>query len=471
MITLSEAINKNCPNYKEMLDDKNLLIVSPCGSGKTYWIFNYLFTDSTKKYLYLCDTSNLKRMVMKNPNVWDSNNKILNDKGEIISIRGFGRENYARNIIAMTYSEFDKRLKWLGTDESYQTTEEQLSFIQEYDIIICDEAHNLINFSKFTKDVMYYYAIDKLKNKYDKTKIIWLTATPQSIYRYQEELEKRYIKYVQHWNTLCQEGVYNNFINPFPKKSTPILQNFKIIEFTPEKDNIKHYLNKRLDYIRDYKDIPNELRKYKEYFKYSNGKVLIYVSEIEYMKITKDLLNEIDFLKPIAIWSVNNHTKTMTQEQLNVIKYIIDTEHFPNEYNCVIINDAMLTGINIEDKDVKIMVVVSSDDSTIIQSRGRVRQDLDLLVVRACNSIELSKIKLLEGIDIDEALAEYTSKEATKEELEQLILKYNLRDKNNTRRQLSVNKFLKELELLGYIVESKRIKIEDRKRTVYIIKK
>lgn len=318
---------------------------------------------------------------------------------------------------------------------------------------------------------MYYYAIDKLKNKYDKTKIIWLTATPQSIYRYQEELEKRYIKYVQHWNTLCQEGVYNNFINPFPKKSTPILQNFKIIEFTPEKDNIKHYLNKRLDYIRDYKDIPNELRKYKEYFKYSNGKVLIYVSEIEYMKITKDLLNEIDFLKPIAIWSVNNHTKTMTQEQLNVIKYIIDTEHFPNEYNCVIINDAMLTGINIEDKDVKIMVVVSSDDSTIIQSRGRVRQDLDLLVVRACNSIELSKIKLLEGIDIDEALAEYTSKEATKEELEQLILKYNLRDKNNTRRQLSVNKFLKELELLGYIVESKRIKIEDRKRTVYIIKK
>lgn len=117
MITLSEAINKNCPNYKEMLDDKNLLIVSPCGSGKTYWIFNYLFTDSTKKYLYLCDTSNLKRMVMKNPNVWDSNNKILNDKGEIISIRGFGRENYARNIIAMTYSEFDKRLKWLGTDE------------------------------------------------------------------------------------------------------------------------------------------------------------------------------------------------------------------------------------------------------------------------------------------------------------------------------------------------------------------
>lgn len=465
MITLSNAMDKYYPNYQEILKEKNLLSISPTGSGKTYWIFNHLLTDKTKKYLYLCDTSNLKRMVMKEPNVWDSDSKVLNDEGELVSV--FGR----KNILAMTYWEFDQTMKRLGKNKPYKKTDEQLKYISQFNTIICDEIHSLFSYEKFTKD-SYYYAINRLKDKYDTTKIIWLTATPQTIYDYQERMNKKYKERLEEYNDLCEEGITNEYINPFPKEPMKILQNFITIEFTPEEHNIKHYLNIRLDYIRDYKDIPNEIRKCKEYFKYANGKMLIYINEIDYMKIVEEWLNEIEYIKSIAIWSENNSTKPMTKEQDRVRKHIISTEYFPNEYNCIIINDAMLTGVNIEDENVKRMIAVSSDETKITQSRGRIRQDIDLLIIRAKNSTELNQIKLLEHIDIDKVLAKYTSKEATKEELEQLILKYDLRDKVNSRRQLTVSKLLKELQSLGYTVDkkSKRNK-ENKQRTVYIITK
>lgn len=48
---LSELI-KEGPN-------ENTIIISPTGSGKTYYIFNKLLNNKSKRYLYLCDNLNI----------------------------------------------------------------------------------------------------------------------------------------------------------------------------------------------------------------------------------------------------------------------------------------------------------------------------------------------------------------------------------------------------------------------------
>ena len=56
--------SKYLSELMENVDIKqNTLIISPTGSGKTYYILNKLCKN--KKTLYLCDTTNLKLQILK----------------------------------------------------------------------------------------------------------------------------------------------------------------------------------------------------------------------------------------------------------------------------------------------------------------------------------------------------------------------------------------------------------------------
>ena len=44
---------------------KDNLLIAPIGSGKTYYAINVLMGDQNKKYIYLCDNTNLKNQMLK----------------------------------------------------------------------------------------------------------------------------------------------------------------------------------------------------------------------------------------------------------------------------------------------------------------------------------------------------------------------------------------------------------------------
>ena len=44
---------------------KDNLLIAPIGSGKTYYAINVLMGDQNKKYIYLCDNTNLKKSDVK----------------------------------------------------------------------------------------------------------------------------------------------------------------------------------------------------------------------------------------------------------------------------------------------------------------------------------------------------------------------------------------------------------------------
>ena len=97
------------------------LIVAPAGSGKTYYIFNTLL-DNTKKSVYLCDTSNLKEMILKDKDIIG---KVTGTDFELK--KGFGLDKY--NCTVMTYA------KWF-----YEMNKPEYQHIET---IVCDELHNL----------------------------------------------------------------------------------------------------------------------------------------------------------------------------------------------------------------------------------------------------------------------------------------------------------------------------------------
>lgn len=61
--------------------------------------------------------------------------------------------------------------------------------------------------------------------------------------------------------------------------------------------------------------------------------------------------------------------------------YVFDNEAFPQEINCLFINDSCSVGMNLKDSNVRTVVIDSWDISTIRQVAGRVRHDVDKLAV------------------------------------------------------------------------------------------
>ena len=81
---LSEILKVDEINVLEMANEKNILVIAPCGCGKSTFIKKDLFTDKTKKYLVLVDNTGVKMQTMKDGDICNSKDEILvkNEKGK-----------------------------------------------------------------------------------------------------------------------------------------------------------------------------------------------------------------------------------------------------------------------------------------------------------------------------------------------------------------------------------------------------
>ena len=161
-------------------------------------------------------------------------------------------------------------------------------------------------------------------------------------------------------------------------------------------------------------------------------------------------------IKAIGLWSTNNSSNEMTEEQILCRKSIIETGMIPDDIDVIIINSAYETGINIKDSRIETVVVNSVDLDTQIQARGRVRKDIANLYLKSKSKENEIKITVSDKW-IDRAL--------TKDDKKLLCIELNLVNQNG--RALSWTSVKKILEYSGYRVTDTQIRLnrENRKQT------
>lgn len=178
------------------------------------------------------------------------------------------------------------------------------------------------------------------------------------------------------------------------------------------------------------------------------------------MKKIEKMCEEIN-LNPICIWSKNNQAYKMDSEQLKVRNHLIKHGELLDPYNALIINRSSETGLNITDKKMDLAIVNTTNLTQQVQVRGRIRHDIDLLVVRT-KSQNLPKMK----ITLDD---KHLNKELTKEEMEDIIIELNIKNKKN--QYITANKFRNLIENSpnNYSVKTIRRTANYIKTTYYII--
>lgn len=370
-------------NRFELFKEKRELLVAPIGSGKTYLIMNKC--REFKKVLYLCDTTSLTQQVQED-------------------LKKFK----ISNVNVMTYSMLYMKTVLDFKDE----------YIQQYDLIVCDEIHSLVKFSSYGQELKYIVRLlfsDEIKYNGN---ILMMTATPQYIENLQERLPD---------------------INTYRKinlMDEPDIHRLNTFEF----DTIKHY--SQIEYV---------LRKIRDNKEFDYGtKVLIYTSQVNTMLKIQEIMFDLG-LDSTVIHSMN-HDRKMSKETLKRRKRILEEGIF--EGDVLIINSSMETGINLKAcNNFKYVIVNSTNIVEITQSRGRVRDDIKCLYTR---------------IDEDRPfsfLDEYIGVELVKEDFMNLFK--DLKDKNGN--AWGIRKIKSELEKQGYEVSQVRRCVNRKENRYYTI--
>ena len=390
----------------ELSNNKNNLILAPIGSGKTYYIFNEL--RKNKKILYLCDNNNLKEQAMKEPKTYGFHNE-----------HEFEYNFEVNKTYISTYKEFGSRIEF-DIDNEY---------VPQFDLIVADEIHSLIEFYSYSNDAHLSHAIRFLLTIH-KVPIIMFTATPYYLTK------------------LCEE-------NP------QFRDNFQVIDLSKDR-RIRRYTERRKCFINNLSQarLILDLKEYANGFNYMGMKCLIYTKRINEMQEIEELCKNIEDvdLRPICIWSINAD-KPMNTEQLFARQYLIENERLPEEYNVLIINKASETGINIKDENMDLAIINSTNLTEQTQARGRIRKDIDMIAVR-------TDLKKLPPMTIN-IRNKYLYKWITKDDINELIKEYNIKNKDGN--YIGIRALNKILNDSGYGIDQKRVTVKGKKITKYKI--
>lgn len=218
-------------------------------------------------------------------------------------------------------------------------------------IIILDELHSIISETIFADDLLY--VIEYIKEQYNNIIKIGLTATPQFLFNYIDD---------------------------------DILK-FRIVD---KNLNSKYKCNKIKTYIKGQGNtILNQIKHRIN----SEYKVIYYTqSARQCYQLSQEYGNNSAFLI-----SDYNETKIDDKKLVDIMNeqgvkdYILKNEEFPQNIDIIFINSACREGMNIKDKNVKMIICESVDMITIEQILGRIRNDLEEFIV-ICNYNNYEKV-------------------------------------------------------------------------------
>lgn len=322
------------------------LIKAPVASGKTYFALNNLpnLVEHQNRIVYLIDTiAGRDQIEQMNRNVrfytptWrkgiiqgDEVNEyemIDFDTGEIMS--------EGNNITIMTYSCFGHLAKY------------HPAFLDKLEMVICDELHSI--FWMINAAYKENYTKNPSFSRLEGQSIPQITKTTiEQLYR--------------------RGNCYVVALTATPKKVEQLFKDINNLQ--PEGE-----LRKLRDHqITEYRNLEYELGKLEKGKKY-----MVYCSHVTKLKQYAALLEERGF-RAQCIWSIHNKNHPMDEEQEAVRKYLVQQQRIRDDIDVLLYNKAYETSINITGH-VDAIYVHSSDEETIIQARGRYRNDLEHLYV------------------------------------------------------------------------------------------
>lgn len=158
-------------------------------------------------------------------------------------------------------------------------------------------------------------------------------------------------------------------------------------------------------------------------------------------------------LTPLVLWSINNSDRKMSEHQIEMRDIIIRTGLIPEPYNLLVINSAMQEGWDLDDEAVKLAIINTTNETEKIQALGRIRRDVDVLIYKTYDEIELDNINVPEAF-INIAL--------TPDEKSDLCEALEIKDSNG--RLMKWNTLQKVLRDEGYEITNKQVR-EGSKRT------
>lgn len=283
-------------------------------------------------------------------------------------------------MVAATYAQFGE---W---------ERKHHNFASHFEIIICDEVHNLFYFSKFGQEPNpASIARDAIcaASAGHQTKVIGITATPKALYKL--------------W---C------------PKY------------FIPIDPSILRQYDETVVYYSELEPLLRRLPPEQIGALYTSSVQKI----IEYVELLRSLGR-----KPLALWSLTYETPAMDEEQIAARKYILEHEELPPQYDFFVFNASCETAINLRGK-IHFIIVHNNDTTHITQARGRYRGDLEALYLH----------------DVDKCAVvvppEYLNRRLYKQDFDELRAALGITDPNDHKRWLPWKRLKQLLTLNGYIV-------------------
>lgn len=376
------------------------LIVAPCHSGKTTAAFQRIVPLASRKerVLYLIDTTTGRDALLNKPHTRKYSDfwlfKLADEQSHYCAVRD--------DIRVMTYHHAGYALA------------ENPHFMEDLDVIICDEMHNLIKYlnienanartktaSGDTADIsVCKTALNELARLAGRTRnaplVVIMTATPQAVIHTLEQM-----------NVHVEAFDYTDQVYQDKTKET--------IHYT----NLKSLLQ-RLS--------PSE-------------RTVIYVPTIQQMQECEKILSD-GKRNVCCLWSIHSEHE-MAKEQIKARNAIIKKERIPPEIDVLLINAAYETSINLNNEDFKTMIIHSGNRDTQIQVRGRLRHDIDTLYLHDSN-------KTHEHIS-DYFPAEYYNRILTSTETAEIVRLMDLTDEKG--HQLKWPSICKALERDGATVQ------------------
>lgn len=397
------------------VEDKINLIVAPCGCGKTHYIVNHVLTEerfNDKTVLYVVDTSMLKDAMANDGFIELVNENQLNTPGDYVC-------TYQRlgNILAK--------------EEVYN---KETSILSKIDLLICDEAHNLVKYAMIAKGV-----VDSNTSKnHDKV------------------LKQKAQGY------MCGCSYLLSNLTDLKEK----YKNMHVIMLTATPDRISKHPNFKghvYDVLQGYEPKGYESDKIEKYSNYKNitkieGKAFVYVSQIRIAKEMQKHFEELGY-RAECLWSTSNKEHKLSEEQEYLRRYLIVTEKYPPYLDILIVTEAYETGWNLSDEDVQTVIVHTTMDDSVTQARGRVRHDIKLLYTK--DNTRTASISLIRLQD------KFLNKWLTKEDLEELVQDVKILDSNNRLVKWTRLKAMLEDERY-YTVEQARKKLNGAKNALRV---
>lgn len=396
----------------------NNLILAPVGSGKSTMIENCLISDTSGKMIWLVSNSALKEHIAPNDNEERKARASIGKAKRIYTTQNeakYGDGDY--EIHVMTYAEFGKRI-FLDTDGN---------FTKNVKKIFCDEIHSLPTYFSYGQSCTLGIAMQYLFSKHENHQIFYFTATDENLLK----LEKQHPKIFK-----C--------IDVFDYRNHKSIRKF----ITLSEYKINH-----ISQIRPH------LRARKESFTKRGYKGLAFSRLISTQEEIAKIAEE-EGLTPIVLWSINNKDKQMNEHQIEIRDIIIRTGLIPEPYNLLIINTSMQEGWNLDDELVKLAIINTTNETEKIQSLGRIRRDIDVLIYRTYEEITFNEINVPES---------FLNVILTPEDKEDLCEIINLKDNNGrTLKWSAVKKILKDK---NYEIENKQLSYEGKRVRTSIIKR